>query len=100
MAVGGYFNRGARRSGGDRRTPLFVKTSAGDAALRSIYLKILKESVAASGLTGPDLQEIYNRLDATDTDVLRECVDKNAVAEALKRWRESPGPQAAQGVTG
>ena len=81
MGRGGYFNNNARRSGGFRRTVIYT----GDAGRRSGYLKILKARIAATGLTGADLQEVFDRLDATETDVLRDCLERDAVGEAERR---------------
>jgi hypothetical protein len=70
MGKGGYFNRSVRRSGGDRRTIIGVPPAAME---RAMLIESLRASVRATGLTGADLEEIYDRLDATETAVLREC---------------------------
>jgi len=77
---GGRFNEQGRRSGGYRRTVIGVPTNAD--MERAALIEILRGQVRATGLTGADLEEVYARLDATETSVLRDCVRENAVKKA------------------
>jgi hypothetical protein len=68
---GGYFNRAGRRGGGPRPFQLLIP--AVDAE-RFVILRDVRAAVAATGLDGVDLMEVYERLDATETDVLKDCL--------------------------
>ncbi len=80
MGRGGYFNSSGRRSGGYRRAAITVIPPVDPERAR--LLQILRDQIAAAGLAGADLQEVYERLEATSTDVLRDCVENASVAEA------------------
>ncbi len=71
MSKGSYFNNAGRRSGGYRRDLIGIPPGAME---RAMLIETLRVRVRNAGLTGIRLQEVYARLDATDTDVLRECV--------------------------
>jgi hypothetical protein len=59
-----------------------------DDMVRSAYLAVIKDQVSKTGLTGESLQQAYDRLDATDTDMLRKILHKDLAAEAVRRFEE------------
>ena len=92
MSEGGYFNQSGRRSGGYRRARIAMGQLAD--CTRAAYLAILAKQIRATGLTGKAFEEVMERLRATDTDTLRECVGRDAVGTAFARTRTVTGDSA------
>lgn len=68
--MSGYFNRGARRSGGDRRTVFHIGVRD---PRRTQALAFLKKRLTEN-YSGPGIEEILERMEATETEVLLECI--------------------------
>lgn len=87
MGRGAHFNRANRRSGGNRAVPLLVNSHS--QGMREVYLAILKAKFSTLGMADEDLEEVFFRLECTETDVLRDCVRE-------KVWlTEEPNTQRA-----